>query len=138
MLELKIAKFGDNRHAGEDMCTWPFIIAYENGKAVLYAEGPLEGGGHLKHILIAGLNKVPKEEVFGGARVRYTVEKVTVEGESIEYGPVPSKLMEEFLDLIVEKVREFYPVRAAKVAMSRGGLDRERKKMWESLGYSFD
>ena len=142
-LELKIGNFEETKEDDKFYNNWRFVLAKENGTVTLYAGlFPEDGSGFLcRHV--AEKNKVPCSNLIGGGGISYSVETLKLTDFSADFGIVPNSFMEEFVPIIIEHIKEKYPVKKVEIDMWYDPGESEEKnpehcEMWKKLGYEFD
>lgn len=144
MLELKIGNIEENEEDKKAFFDdWRFILAKENGTITLYAKLLPEDGSSFLCRNAAEENGVPDSSIIGGGGMSYVSETLKMTDFSADYGIVPNSFMEEFAPIIVEHIKERYPIKKVEIDMWYDPGESERKnpkhvEMWKKLGYEFD
>lgn len=140
MLELMVAHVGENIQTNNEITMWKFILAEIDGKIKFFAGCPFESGKLPHHGDIAKDNGVPRAAVLGGGRMDYMEGKLKLHDYSVEFGPVPNKVLRELEPLVREKLSSRHPVSEFHVGMNYdfAGNHPTQHRRWLELGYPYD
>ncbi len=143
MLEFRIGEIESNKEAEDhQLGMWKFILVM-NGETMLFYAGaaPCDPKSTTEFRDIANRLGIPVDLIVGGGLMMYEGKTIQMCDGSVEFGPVPSRVIEDFREPLTAEMGLKYPVEEMVVAMDNtSDLVKDnpiKVKFWEVLGYSF-
>ena len=99
--------------------------------------GKPEEGMNTAHYIVAGHYGVSREQIIGGGYYNLDQGILTVDRDSVEFGPIPEPLASIAAEKIAESIRgKGKPINEVHVAVSQNFHNERNRLRWQELGYS--
>jgi len=142
-LEIKIGNIELTKDVEPFLDNWRFVLAKEKETISLYAILlPTDGSSFICNIAVER-NVLDPSIIIGGGGINYVNGTLEFVDWSVDYGIIPNEFMRELAPVLVEHMKEKYPIDDVKINMWYDPETSPQKssaqiKKWEKMGYSFD